>query len=336
MQIQDIARYLNAQLEPDKLELDILGVATIEEATPAEITFLSNPKYISKLKNCNAGAIIVSPQFVSENLSIPLLRVAHPYLAFAKAIELFYHPTQPPAKIHPTAVIGENVTLGQNVAIGPYVVIGDRVKIEDNVIIHPHCTIYEGTEIGADSIIHSNVVVRENVKLGRRVILQNGTIIGADGFGFVPMPDGTYYKIFQAGNVILEDDVEVQSLSAIDRATIGTTQVAKGTKIDNLVQVGHGCKIGQNTLLCGQVGLAGSTEIGNNVILTGKVGASGHLKIGDRVIATFGSRILQSVKPGTQVSGYPAVDRQLWLRIVAALKKLPQIMQRLRNLEKRY
>ncbi len=335
MDVQEIARHLNAQIEPAELALDVRGVATMEEATPEDITFLSNPKYLAKLKTCNAGAILVSEQFAATDLSIPLLRVAHPYLAFAKAIELFYPKPLPVPGVHPTAILGTAVMLGQNVSIGPYAVIGDRVRLGDNVTIHAHCTIYDEVQIGADSVLYSHVVVREGVELGKRVILQNGAIIGADGFGFVPMSDGTFYKILQAGTVILEDDVEVQSNSAIDRATIGTTRVEQGSKIDNLVQVGHGSKIGRHTLLCGQVGLAGSTEVGNHVILAGQVGVSGHLKIGDGAVAAAGSGIAQSVAPGTQVSGSPAIDRKLWLRVVAALKSLPNMLQRLRALENR-
>lgn len=333
MEIQDLARALNAIADPS-LDIEITGVATIEEAGPTDVTFLSNPKYIRKLGDTQAGAVLVSPNF-EVLLSIPTLRVENPYLAFAQAIELFHRKPSPPRTVHPTAVLGEGVILGKNVSIGAYVVIGNNVQIGDDVTIHPHCAIYNEANIGSGSILHSHVVVREQVVLGERVILQNGAIIGADGYGFVPLPDGTFYKIMQAGIVVLEDDVEVQAQSAIDRAAIGTTRIGQGTKIDNLVQVGHGSNIGKHTLLCAQVGLAGSTQVGNHVILTGQVGTAGHLTIGDRVVAAARSGITQSIPPKTQVGGYPAIEHKLWLRLTAELKNLPKLGRRLRRIEQK-
>lgn len=334
MHIATLAAQLNGQLHPPDLDLEITGVGTVEEATPEQITFLANPKYLTKLKDCRAGAILVPPGFDAPDLSIPRLEVAHPYYAFARAIELFHSPPPPKSSIHPTVILGEGVQLGENVTIGAYGVVGDRVRIGDNVVIHPHCVIYADAVIGAGSILHSHGAIREGVVLGERVIVQNGVVIGGDGFGFVPMPDGTFYKIPQVGTVSLGDDVEVQALSAIDRATIGTTTIGSGTKVDNLVQVAHGCKIGNHTLLCGQVGLAGSTTVGNHVILAGKVGSAGHLTIGDRVQVGASSGINHSIPPDTQISGYPAIDHKLWLRVSAALKLLPDLIQRVRRLER--
>ncbi len=332
MKIQDLARALNAQTVA--LNTEITGVGTIEEAGPTDVTFLSNPKYIRKLGDCHAGAILVSPNFEAL-VPMPMLRVENPYLAFAQAIELFHNQPNPPRTVHPTAVLGERVILGKNVSIGAYVVIGNNVQIGDNVTIHPHCTIYEQANIGSGSILHSHVVIREQVLLGERVIIQNGAIIGADGYGFVPLPDGTFYKIMQAGSVVLEDDVEVQAQSTIDRAAVGTTRIGRGTKIDNLVQIGHGSSVGKHTLLCAQVGLAGSTQVGNHVILTGQVGTAGHLTIGDGVVAAARSGITQSIPPKTQVGGYPAVEHKLWLRLTAELKNLPKLGRRLRRLEQK-
>lgn len=333
MKLQAIATYLDAVIDPKNCDLEIQGVASIEDATPQEITFLGNAKYLKKLNTCQAAALIVDHKFVAEGLDLPLVRVDQPYLAFAKTLELFYAKAQPAALIHPTAVLGEKVTVGEGVSIGAYVVIGDGVKIGDRVTIRPHCTIYEGVEIGADSYLHSQVTLREAVKIGERVLIQNGVVIGADGFGFVPLKDGSFYKILQAGTVTIGDDVEVQALSAIDRATIGTTAIGSGSKIDNLVQVGHGSKIGHHSLLCGQAGLAGSTTIGNHVILAGQVGAAGHLTIGDRSQVAAGSGINHDVAPGSTIGGYPAMDHRLWLRTVAAVKELPKLIQRLRKLE---
>lgn len=333
MHIQELARHLQAEVDPG-LDLEIQGVAAMEDAGPQAVTFLANPKYIAKLNQCRAAAILIARQFTGA-VSLPTLRVEHPYLAFAQAIALFHQPPQPPRTIHPTAVLGTEVVLGQNVAIGAYAVIGNQVQIGDDVTIYPHCVVYDGAVIGPGAILHSHVVVREQVRLGARVILQNGAVIGADGFGFVPLPDGTYHKIMQAGTVVLEDDVEVQAQATVDRATLGETRVGRGTKIDNLVQVGHNSQIGQHSVLCAQVGLAGSTQVGDHVTLAGQVGAAGHLKIGDRVVAAARSGIIQSIPAGTQVCGYPAIEHKLWLRVMAELKHLPQLVRRLRRLEQK-
>ncbi|MGB7413836.1 MAG: UDP-3-O-(3-hydroxymyristoyl)glucosamine N-acyltransferase [Thermosynechococcaceae cyanobacterium] len=333
MHIQAIAQALNAEVNAE-LDFEITGVAGMAEANSREITFLSNLKYTSQVQHSQAAAILVAPSF-EGTAPMPLLRVADPYLAFAQAIELFHSKPLPDRTIHPTAVLGQGVTLGQNVSLGAYVVIGNHVTIGDGATLYPHCVIYDQVTIGANAILHSHTVVREGVQVGDRVILQNHVVIGADGFGFVPCADGTLYKIMQAGTVVLEADVEVQSLSAVDRATIGVTQVGKGTKIDNLVQVGHGCDIGQHTLLCGQVGLAGSTKVGNHVMMGGQSGASGHLSIGDRAAIGVRGLAVQSVEPGTQVCGYPAMDNKLWLRVIAETKKLPQLVRRLRNIEQK-
>ncbi len=333
MQIQELAHLVQAEAEPG-FKLEITGVATIDEAEPGDVTFLSNPKYIAKLPTCRAGAIFVDRNFDAK-VAIPTLRVENPYLAFAQAIELFHCKPQLARTVHPTAILGEGVSLGKNVAIAAYVVIGDQVQIGDDVTIHPHCAIYDGAVIGAGSTLHSHVVIREQVCLGARVIIQNGVVLGADGYGFVPMADGTFYKIMQAGTVIIEDDVEVQANTAIDRATVGATQIGRGTKIDNLVQIGHGSKVGEHSLLCGQVGLAGSTLVGNHVILAGQVGAAGHLTIGDRVVAAAKAGISNSLPAGSQVAGYPAIDHKLWLRITAELKNLTTLSRRLRKLEQK-
>jgi UDP-3-O-[3-hydroxymyristoyl] glucosamine N-acyltransferase len=333
MHIQELAHLLKAEVEPE-LDQEITGVATIEEAQGTDLTFLSNPKYIPKLLTCRAGAILVAADFQGKG-NIPMLRVNHPYLAFAEAIALFHHKPQLPAGIHPTAILGEGVVLGKNIKIAAYVVIGNQVEIGDDVTLYPHCVIYDGAVIGSGSTLHSQVVIREQVRLGERVIVQNGAVIGADGYGFVPLADGTFQKILQAGTVILGDDVEVQANTSIDRATIGATEIGEGTKIDSLVQIGHGSKVGKHTLLCGQVGLAGSTQVGNHVILAGQVGAGGHLTIGDRVVAAAKTGIANSLPAGSQVSGYPAMQHQLWLRVMAELKNLPQLARRLRSLERK-
>jgi UDP-3-O-[3-hydroxymyristoyl] glucosamine N-acyltransferase len=345
MLLPALAQALNAEIDLDVVSnasvdlakpgsaIEITDVATIEDAGATDLTFLANAKYKSKLHQSRAGAVLVPRKFQDPRLTMPVLRVDDPYLAFAKAIELFHHKPQPERQIHPTAVLGAEVELGKNLAIGAYVVIGNRVKLGDNVTIHPHCVIYDDAEIGADCLLHSHVVIRESVKLGQRVILQNGAVIGADGFGFAPQTDRSYYKIMQAGTVVLDDDVEVQVHTAIDRATIGVTKVGKGSKIDNLVQVGHGSSIGENTLLCGQVGLAGSSHVGNRVILAGGVGVAGHLTIGDDSVAAARSLVMGSLPAHSQVCGYPSMNHQQWLKAMAALKTLPELGVRVRHLE---
>ena len=301
MHIQALAQTLKAKVDAT-LDFEITGVAPMMEATAHEVTFLANPKYQSQLQTSLAGAVLVAPNF-EGHAPMPMLHVDHPYLAFAQAIELFHAKPQTTPGIHPTAVLGEGVALGQNVSIGAYTVIGNHVQIGDNVTIHPHCTIYDHVTLETGALLHSHVVLREAVRVGERVILQNGVVIGADGYGFVPLADGSFYKILQAGTVVLEDDVEVQAQTAIDRATIGTTRIGQGTKVDSLVQIGHGCTVGQHSLLCGQVGLAGSTQVGNHVTLAGQVGAAGHLTIGDRVVAAAKTGIHQSLAPGAKVVG---------------------------------
>lgn len=332
MHIQALAQALKAEVDAS-LEFEITGVAPLMEASSQEVTFLANLKYHAQLQTSQAGAVLVAQDFKGQ-APMPMLRVAHPYLAFAQAIEIFHAPTQPTPGVHPTVVLGEGVTLGQNVSIGAYTVIGNQVQIGDGVTIHPHCTIYDHVTIGPGTLLHSHVVLREAVCIGERVILQNGVVIGADGYGFVPLADGSFYKIRQAGTVVLEEDVEVQAQTAIDRATLGTTRIGRGTKIDSLVQIGHNCTVGQHSLLCGQVGLAGSTQVGNHVTLAGQVGAAGHLTIGDRVVAAAKTGIHHSLAPDAKVVGAPAIDHKLGIRALAQIKRLPELVRRLTTLEK--
>ena len=291
---------------------------------------MANPKYGSAAKTTRASAIIVSDDFPSVPLA--MLRSKNPYLAFARAIELFYQPPKYAPGIHPTAVVSPTAKVGKRAHLGPYVVVGDNVTIGDDAVLLAHVVIYEGATIGKNFFAHAHAVVREHCRIGNNVILQNGVVIGADGFGFAKDDAGRWHKIVQSGPTVLGDDVEVQANACIDRASVGETRVADGAKIDNLVQVGHGSKVGENTLLCAQVGLAGSTEVGNNVILAGQVGVAGHCKIGDGAIATAQSGIPSDVAAGAVVSGYPAIDNKLWLRCSAVFNKLPDLAKAVRSL----
>ncbi len=236
--------------------------------------------------------------------------------------------------IHPTAVIDPKAEIDGDVEIGPYVVIEENVELGDDCVLKSFVMIYRDATIGDRFTAHSHAVVREKVRIGNDVTLQNGAIVGCDGFGFARQADGSYYKLVPAGQVVIEDGVEIQAHTCIDRATIGETRVRRGAKLDNLVQVGHSCDIGENTLLCGQVGLAGSTRVGRNVILTGQVGAAGHLTIGDNVIASAQSGIPNDVKPNSVISGYPAMDNDLWVKCCAAFTRLPEMYATYRRARK--
>jgi UDP-3-O-[3-hydroxymyristoyl] glucosamine N-acyltransferase len=267
--------------------------------------------------------VIVTEEFPA--VSTALLRSKNPYLAFAHALELFHKPPRYEPGVHPTAVVHPSARIGPGTHIGPYVVIDQGVEIGRDAVLLAHVVIYRDVRIGDNFFAHAHAVVREGCRLGNRVLLQNGAIIGADGFGFAKDNSGHWYKIIQPEPVEIEDDVEIQANSCVDRASVEKTYIGRGTKIDNLVQVGHGSHIGENSLLASQVGLAGSTDIGNNVILTGQVGVVGHCKIGDGAIVTPQSGVAGDIAAGAIVSGAPAVDHKLWLKYSALLSKLPEI-----------
>jgi UDP-3-O-[3-hydroxymyristoyl] glucosamine N-acyltransferase len=334
MKLREIATKLGCVLtRPESGELEIDGVIGMEAAGPSQLTFLANPKYAHKLKESHAGAVIVH-ESVGET-PLPALRSSNPYLDFARALELFYTPAHPAAGVHPTAVIAEDATIGENASIGAYVVIGPRVKIGRNAVIHPHVVIYAGVEIGDDLVAHAHVNIREHCRIGNRVVLQNGVVIGGDGFGFAKRADGTHYKIVQTGPAILEDDVEIQSLTNVDRATVGETRVRRGAKIDGLVQVGHACEVGEDNIICSQTGLAGSTVLKKNVLLAGQVGVSGHLTMHEGSIAYAQAGIGGDVAAGAVIAGSPAFDASTWRRAVTLFPKLPEMAREMRQLEKR-
>jgi UDP-3-O-[3-hydroxymyristoyl] glucosamine N-acyltransferase len=322
MKLGEIAERLGCVLE-GPADLEVSGVAGMDEASDTELTFLSNPKYHRKLKTTRAAAIIVNPEVQAPGRA--LLRSENPYLTFAKTLEIFFPPYRRPAGVHPTAVIAPSVRLGRSPSIGPYVVIEEGAVLGDDCVLKSYVMIYRGAKIGDRFLAHSHAVVREGVRIGNDVILQNGVVVGGDGFGFAKQADGSYYKIVQAGTVVIEDSVEVQANACVDRAAVGETRLRRGVKVDNLVQVGHGCDIGENALLCGQAGLAGSCKLGRNVVLAGQVGVAGHLTIGDNVIATAQSGIPNDVEPNKVISGYPAMDNALWLKCAAIYRHLPEM-----------
>ena len=329
MKLSEIASRLGARLENGSPDTEISGVAGIEEAGEHQLTFIANRKYAAAARTTRASAVIVSEDFPAGATAV--LRSKNPYLAFARALEFFYQPPAYTPGIHPTAVVHPSAKIGLGAHIGPYVVIDEDVVIGDRAVILAHVVIYRGARIGKNFFAHAHAVVREHCRLGDSVLIQNGAIVGADGFGFAKDDAGKWHKIVQSGPAVLENDVEVQANACIDRASIGETHVAAGAKIDNLVQVGHGSSVGENTLLCAQVGLAGSTEVGKDVILAGQVGVAGHCKIGDGAIATAQSGIPNDVPAKAVVSGYPAIDNKLWLRCVAVFNRLPEIARVLRS-----
>ncbi len=327
MRLSELAERLGAELRGEGTE-EITGIAGIEQAVSGQVTFVSNKKYVPLARTTQASAVLVEPEF--PTIDTPTLRIADPYLACARAIELFYQAPIYPQGIHATAVIAPSASIGLRAHVGAYVVIGEGVVIGDDAVLHPHVVLYPHVVAGARLLAHAHAVVREHCRLGDDVILQNGVVIGGDGFGFARTSTG-WRKIVQSGPAVLEDSVEVQANACVDRASIGETRVRRGAKIDNLVQVGHGSEVGEDTLLCAQVGLAGSSKIGSNVILAGQVGVAGHCTIGDGVVATAQSGIPGDVPPGKLVSGYPAIDNRQWLRSVALFHRLPE---RLRNLRR--
>jgi UDP-3-O-[3-hydroxymyristoyl] glucosamine N-acyltransferase len=330
--LSEIAARLECVLKGDG-NLEIRGVAGIEEAGEGVLTFVSNPKYAAKARTTKASAVIVSTDF--PEIETASLRSANPYLTFARAVELFYQAPQQPPGIDSTARIAKTARIADGASISPYVVIEDDVRIGSNCTLYPFVHISRGARIGNNFKAYAGVSIREFCRIGNNVILQDGVRIGTDGFGYAKQDDGSYYKIVQSGIVVLEDDVEVGANATIDRGTIGETRIRRGAKIDNLVQVGHASDVGEDTLLCAQVGLAGSSKIGRSVILTGQVGVAGHLEIGDRVIATAQTGIPNSIEADKVVSGYPAIDNRLWLKSSAVFKRLPELLKRIEALEKK-
>ena len=332
MKLSAIASALHVRLENGSPDTEITGLNGIEKAGPGDLTFVSNPKYASQARNTRASAVIVAENFPA--ISAPMLRAQDPYLTFARALELFHEPVRYSPGVHPTAVVHETARVGANAHIGPYVVISENVEIGANAILLAHVVIYRGVKIGDNFFAHAHSVVRENCRLGNNVLLQNGVVLGADGFGFAKTAEAKWHKIPQHAPLVIEDDVEVQANSCIARASVGETRIGRGVKLDNLVHVGHGSTVGEDALICAQVGIAGSTEIGNRVILTGQVGVVGHCKVGDDAIVTPQSGVAGDIPAGALVSGAPAVDHKAWLKYSAILPRLPEIARAVRKAAK--
>jgi UDP-3-O-[3-hydroxymyristoyl] glucosamine N-acyltransferase len=328
MKLAELARLLDAELRGEA-DAEMTGVAGIEEAGPEHVTFVANPKYASLAKTTRAGAVLVAPDF--PEISAATLRTPNPYLAFARVIQVFYREPVYAPGIHSTAMIHPTARIGKDAHIGPYAVVGEYAVIGDYATLLPHVVIYPYVTIGDHFYAHAHSIVREHCRLGNHVVLQNGAIVGSDGFGFAKDDAGVWHKIVQSGPAVLEDSVEVQANSCIDRASVGETRIGTGVKVDNLVQVGHGSKVDANTLLCAQVGLAGSSEIGKNVILAGQAGVAGHCKLGDGVVMTAQSGVSHDVPAGKVISGSPAFDNRQWLKATAIFNRLPDVIKQLQR-----
>ncbi len=332
MKLGELAASLGAELRGDA-ELEITGVKGIEEAGAGDVTFVANPRYAGLARKTHAAAVLVEPGF--QDLTTATLRIKNPYLAFSRALALFYQPVAYAPGIHPTAVVDPSAEIGEGAHIGAYVVVGSNVRLGPHATLLPHVVLYSGVHAGSHLFAHAHAIVRENCVLGDHVTLENGAIVGSDGFGFAKNEAGQWEKIPQSGPVKLGDRVDVQANACIDRATVGSTEIGSGSKIDNLVQVGHGSKVGENTLVCAQTGLAGSSVVGNNVILAGQTGIAGHCTVGDGVILTAQSAVSHDIPPGKMISGSPGFDNRVWLRAVSIFQRLPELLKRLDHLEKK-
>jgi UDP-3-O-[3-hydroxymyristoyl] glucosamine N-acyltransferase len=327
----EIADILGCTLVGDP-QVEIHGIATIEQAGPTEITFLANLTYAPKAKTTRAAALIAAQPV---NGAAATLVSANPYHDFARVLALFYQPPRPAPGIHPTACLASAAQIGENASIGAYAVVGENTRIGANAVLHPHAVIYEGCTIGDDFTAHSHVSVREYTRIGNRVTLHNGVVIGGDGFGFAKGDDGRQHKIVQSGITVIEDDVEIQTLTSVDRASLGETRVKRGAKIDSLVQIGHACVVGEDNIICAMTGLAGSTVLEENVIMAGQTGSAGHITIHKNAIVWAQAGVGHDVPEGAIVSGSPAFDSRQWLRASAAYSRLPEMLRTIRALERR-
>jgi UDP-3-O-[3-hydroxymyristoyl] glucosamine N-acyltransferase len=330
--LADLAARLGCRLDGDGA-IEIARVATLDQAGAGDLTFLATPKYAQAAQQTKASAIILAED--APPAPCAMLRSTHPYRSFADALALLGRNERPADGVHPTAVVAPDARVGRGVSIGAFAVVGAGADIGDRVVLHPHVVIGPQASVGDDSILHTRVSVRERSVVGSRVVMQDGVVIGSDGYGYVTDPDGVHHKIPQQSIVVIEDDVEIGANTTIDRPAVGETRIGRGTKIDNLVQIAHGVKVGEHVLLVAQVGVAGSTKIGDHVVLAGQVGVVGHITIGDRAQATAQTGISNSVEPGALMSGYPAIDHRDWLKASVAFKNLPDLRRQLKDLQAR-
>ncbi len=331
VRLADLAVRIGARLVGDG-EVVVTGISPIEEAGPGQVTFLSNPKYIRYAKDSKATAIIARE--VVPGAQPAFLLSDNPYFAFACAVEVFHPPARPAPGVSDKAVVDPSARLGRDVAVLPFVVIQEGAEVGDRTVLFPGVCVGKGVSIGPDCLAYPNVVLYHGVKVGSRVILHAGCVIGSDGFGFAPTPDG-YRKIPQVGTVEIGDDVEIGANTTIDRATLGVTRVSRGTKLDNLVQVGHNVVIGRDTVIAALAGIGGSTRIGSRVMIGGQAGLAGHLEVEDGIMLGAKCGVPDTLRSSESRtwSGIPAMPHPTWLRMAALLPKLPDLFRRVKRLE---
>jgi len=327
----EIAEVLQARLEGDPARV-VVGVAPLDSAGPDQISFLTDARYHGAARASRAGAFLAFAD--AEDLPAPTLRCAAPQQALIDLIRLFHPPVPAPAGVDRAAVVASDARIHPSASVGPLCVIENRAVVGPGVRLHALVHVGPGVEIGEATVIYPHVSLREGVRVGRRVIIHAGAVLGADGFGFA-FDGSAHRKIPQVGGVLIEDDVEVGANTTIDRATFGDTIIRRGTKIDNLVQVGHNAEVGAHSLLVAQVGISGSSKIGKGVVLAGQVGVADHLTVGDGVIAGAQAGIAGSIEPGEKVLGTPARPYLQAKRIMVAESRLPELLRQVRALEKR-
>jgi UDP-3-O-[3-hydroxymyristoyl] glucosamine N-acyltransferase len=319
------------------LDPEISGITAINGAQTGTISYIEGQKFANYVGTTSASALILpldeTLQAQASARQIAWIATSEPRLLFAQTIALFYQPFRPASTIHPTAVIHPDCEIGEDVAIGAHVVIEAGVKIGKSVCIHPHVVIYPGAEIGDSTVLHSHCTIHERTRIGSNCVIHSGAVIGAEGFGFVPTPQG-WFKMEQSGYVVLENRVEIGCNSTIDRPAVGETRVGENTKFDNLVHIGHGCQIGKNCAFAAQVGLAGGVKVGNNVILAGQVGIANQANIGDGAIASAKAGIHNDVPPGAIVTGVPAIPHKVFLKSAAIYSRLPELYQALKQIQR--
>ncbi len=329
--LKELAEYLGGIVRGDENHL-INVLAPLDSAYPDKITFLANPKYAAKVSETKAGAVLMAAG--GESYGRNVIEIANPYLGFAKLLTLFYVKQQPAVGLMPGAIIGKNISCGEQVSVHNGATVGKNVTMGSRCVIHSGAVIYDGVTIGDDVTVHSNAVIRERCRIGNRCVIQPGAVIGSDGFGYAP--DGSsYYRIPQIGIVVLEDDVEIGANTCIDRAALEVTLIKRGTKLDNLVQIAHNCQIGEDCMIVSQVGISGSSKLGNHVTLAGQVGVVGHIKIGDNVIVGAKSGVPNSLEANAYYSGYPVAPHKEWLKSTVILPKLPEMRKSISSLLKR-
>ncbi len=329
--LEDLADRLGAEVIGNGAH-EVSGVRALDDAGPEELSFLHNPKYAEKARSSRAGAILVADADALPGRDLLVCR--EPYLATARALELFYPAERPAVGVHPSAVVAADAVVGGGASIGPQSVVGAGSRIGNDSTLGAGCVLGRGVTVGAGCEIHSRVVIEDRCRVGDRCIIHSGTVVGSDGFGFATV-DGVHHKVPQVGIVVIEDDVEIGANVCIDRAAIGETRIGRGTKVDNLVQIAHNVHVGEHCLLVAQVGISGSTELGHHTVMAGQAGCAGHVKIGSGVVVTARAAVIKDVPDGVTVSGFPARSHREWLKANANLARLDDLRQTVKRLEAR-